>query len=46
VNPPEGSLNRVEELIFEAMHRNSALASDYFRLPANRVITFSVTSEK
>ncbi len=42
VRPPKGTLNRVEELIFDAMHRNSSLASDYFRLPANRVITMSI----
>jgi KUP system potassium uptake protein len=46
VNPPKESLNRIEGLIFAAMHRNSALASDYFRLPANRVINFSVSMEK
>jgi KUP system potassium uptake protein len=46
VNPPKESMNRVESFIFAAMHRNSALASDYFRLPANRVINFSVSMEK
>jgi KUP system potassium uptake protein len=46
VNPPKESLNRIEGFIFAAMHRNSALASDYFRLPANRVINFSVSMEK
>jgi K+ transporter len=46
VNPPKESLNRIEGFIFAAMHRNSTLASDYFRLPANRVINFSVSMEK
>jgi KUP system potassium uptake protein len=45
VNPPEGSLNKIEDMIFEAMHRNSSLASDYFRLPTGRVITISVNSK-
>jgi KUP system potassium uptake protein len=45
VNPPQGSMNKVERLIFEAMHRNSALASDFFRLPVNRVITIAVGND-
>ena len=35
-------LNRFEELVFAALHRNSAAASDYFKLPTERVITISV----
>jgi len=42
VKTPEASMNRFEHLIFDAMHRNSSLASDYFRLPGGRVITISV----
>jgi KUP system potassium uptake protein len=45
VKPPEASMNKVEHLIFDAMHRNSTLASDYFRLPSGRVITISVGSK-
>jgi K+ transporter len=36
-------MNRAERMIFDVMHRNSTLASDYFRLPAGRVITISVS---
>lgn len=42
VRAPHGRLNRLEDMIFDAMHRNSSLASDYFKLPAGRVITISV----
>jgi KUP system potassium uptake protein len=45
LSTPEGSMNRVEDMIFDAMHRNSSLASDYFRLPQGRVITISVGSK-
>jgi KUP system potassium uptake protein len=45
VNPHDGDLNKVEDLIFSAMHRNSESASDYFKLPAGRVITISVSME-
>ncbi|MEY4102635.1 MAG: hypothetical protein RIR88_769 [Actinomycetota bacterium] len=44
LSTPEGSMNKVEDMIFDAMHRNSSLASDYFRLPPGRVITISVGS--
>lgn len=44
LSTPEGSMNKVEDMIFDAMHRNSSLASDYFRLPPGRVITISVSS--
>jgi KUP system potassium uptake protein len=43
VSPPPGALNKIEDMIFDAMHRNSSLASDYFRLPTGRVITISVS---
>ena len=45
VNPHTGDLNKVEDLIFSAMHRNSESASEYFKLPAGRVITISVSME-
>jgi KUP system potassium uptake protein len=45
VNPHDGDLNKVEELIFSAMHRNSESASEYFKLPAGRVITISISME-
>ncbi|MDH6423421.1 potassium transporter Kup [Aurantimicrobium minutum] len=45
VNPHDGDLNKVEDLIFSAMHRNSESASEYFKLPAGRVITISVSME-
>jgi K+ transporter len=45
VNPPEGTMNKIERLIFEAMHRNSAQASDFFRLPNSRVITIAVNHD-
>lgn len=45
VNPHDGDLNKVEDLIFSAMHRNSESASEYFKLPPGRVITISVSME-
>jgi len=43
VTPDAADMNRVERMIFDVMHRNSTLASDYFHLPAGRVITISVS---
>jgi KUP system potassium uptake protein len=45
VTPDAGEMNRAERMIFDVMHRNSTLASDYFRLPAGRVITISVSKK-
>jgi KUP system potassium uptake protein len=38
-------LNRVEEMIFITLHRNSAETGDYYLLPNNRTLTFSVSVE-
>lgn len=38
-------LNRVEEMIFITLHRNSAETGDYYLLPTNRTLTFSVSVE-
>jgi KUP system potassium uptake protein len=37
-----GSLNRLEEIIFDTLHRNASNASRYYKLPVRRVITFDV----
>lgn len=41
----KGDLNRVEEIVFDTLHRNASTASRYFKLPAHRVITFNVAVE-
>jgi KUP system potassium uptake protein len=38
-------LNRIEEMIFITLHRNSAETGDYYLLPNNRTLTFSVSVE-
>jgi KUP system potassium uptake protein len=40
-----GNLNRIEEIVFDTLHRNASTASRYFKLPAHRVITFNVAVE-
>ena len=40
-----GDLNRVEEMVFDTLHRNASTASRYYKLPAHRVITFNVAIE-
>ncbi len=41
----KGDLNRIEEIVFDTLHRNASTASRYFKLPAHRVITFNVSVE-
>ena len=38
-------LNRIEEIVFDTLHRNASTASRYYKLPAHRVITFNVAVE-
>jgi KUP system potassium uptake protein len=45
VQSHKGDLNRIEEIVFETLHRNASTASRYFKLPAHRVITFNVSVE-
>jgi KUP system potassium uptake protein len=40
-----GDLNRIEEIVFDTLHRNASTASRYYKLPTNRVITFNVAIE-
>jgi len=40
-----GDLNRIEEIVFDTLHRNASTASRYYKLPAHRVITFNVAVE-
>ncbi len=41
----KGELNRIEEMVFDTLHRNASTASRYYKLPAHRVITFNVAVE-
>ena len=41
ISSPEGNLKGTTERFFTFLHRNSATASNYFGLPADRVITLS-----
>ncbi len=41
----KGDLNRIEEIVFDTLHRNASTASRYYKLPAHRVITFNVAVE-
>lgn len=45
VQSHNGDLNRIEEIVFDTLHRNASTASRYFKLPAHRVITFNVSVE-
>ena len=45
VQSHNGDLNRIEEMVFDTLHRNASTASRYFKLPAHRVITFNVSVE-
>jgi K+ transporter len=38
-------LNRVEEVIFTTLHRNSTTPAHYYHLPERRVITFDISIE-
>lgn len=45
VQSHKGDLNRIEEIVFETLHRNASSASRYYKLPAHRVISFNVAVE-
>ena len=45
VQAGESALGRLRCAIFEVMHRNALAATDFFRIPSNRVIELGSQTE-